>query len=325
MSKKKTELYPIDRSGLWKIGTQRAVADLLHHKLPDLKRIVRNREHFYWFSEESIGGKARHIQCPVKALRIIHERLKELLNRVSCPPYLHAPRHNHSYITNATAHVGAPVLLKLDIRQFYPSTTDEHVFKFFHHRLGIIDDVAGFLTKLCTVRRRLPFGSPLSPILCFHVHRDAFDRISALCDSHALRMTLYVDDITVSGQLIPGAVIYEIKKIIHSAGLRYHEVKRVLDFNFPVVTGIQIRGDSVRPANKSHLSMRDKLKELDSTTDPAARIINLDSLLGLNQHMILSYSTDDPARKRLNGMRTWLRQERKKAVEALDAKFFLRS
>jgi RNA-directed DNA polymerase len=158
------EIYPLERSPFWRMGRQRDLPPLLQMEMKEIRRLAANREGQYWRRDEDIGGKQRKIVCPFGAMRRVHERLQGLFNRVQQPPYLHSPRRGHTALGNAGVHSHAIVVGKLDIRQFYPSTTDEHVFRFFRYRMLMQDDVAGLLVKLCTVDGRLPFGSPLSPI-----------------------------------------------------------------------------------------------------------------------------------------------------------------
>ena len=212
MSKRATERNPTERSGFFRLNTQRALARLLNRDLKRIKKIVSEKGKYYWFKEEEINGKTRRIQCPIGIMRVLHDRLKILFNRIDRPNFLHAPRHGSSYITNASVHAESDIIVTMDIQQFYPSTTSEHVFQYFVHRLGMRSDVAGLLTKLCTVDEKLAFGSPLSPILCFQVHRHMFTNIEQICYDNGLLITLYVDDIAISGDEVPEKLVFEIKK-----------------------------------------------------------------------------------------------------------------
>ena len=178
------------------MGRQRDLAELVGFTLKRLRKLAADRESCYWTRELQINGKMRKITCPFGAMRRLHERLKHLFNRIQQPSYLYSPRHGVSAPMNAAAHIGAKEVVKLDVRQFYPSTTDEHVFRFFFHELGMRADVAGLLTKLATFRGRVPFGSPLSPVLCALVHRDIFDDIHACGTAANSTFTLWVDDLT---------------------------------------------------------------------------------------------------------------------------------
>lgn len=294
------------------MGRQRDIASLLGFDLQRLKRLVRDRQDQYWRKNMNIGNKPRAIVCPFGAMRAVHGRIQSLCNRVAQPVYLHSPRRGHTAAGNAAIHNTSRVIAKLDIRQFYPSTTDEHVFRFFRYRLDMTDDVAGLMTKLCSVDGRLPFGSPLSPVLCTLVHRDLFDRIHLYCRTAGLNMTLWVDDITLSGDDVPDVVLQTIKGFIHNKGLRYHKVQRRLRISGAVVTGHYLHRKGVAAANKHHLGVRDALAQLDATTDPVLRLKLVRSMIGKTDHARRIYLPSSPVRKRLDQRRDWLHVERRR-------------
>jgi len=311
MPRPKPELYPLQKSPFWRMGRQRDLSPLLQIGMKEIRWLAANREQQYWRREREIGGKQRKIVCPFGAMRRVHERLQGLLNRIMQPRYLHSPRRGRTALGNAAVHRNAAVIGKLDIRQFYPSTTDEHVFRFFYHRMSMRDDVAGLLVKLCTVDGRLAFGSPLSPILCSLVHRDLFDQIEQICLSGFLNMSLWVDDITVSGDMIPTRLIWAIKHAIHAKGLRYHKVRVTSLRHGPVITGHHVSLRGIVPANKHHIKVRDALAVLDHTSDRKLRLESIQSLIGQTNHARLIYPPEHPVRARLNRRRDWLHQERR--------------
>jgi RNA-directed DNA polymerase len=190
-------------------------------------------------------------------MRRIHERVQSLCNRIEQPEYLHSPSRGHTAIGNAGLHNRSTVIAKLDIRQFYPSTTDEHVYRFFRSRMKMQDDVAGLTTKLCTVDGKQAFGSPLSSVLCTLVHRDLFDQFILYCRSIRLVMSLWVDDITISGDTVADSVIWAVKQFIHTKGLKYHKVKVRALRRGAVVTGHFPTQSGMAAANKHHLGVRD--------------------------------------------------------------------
>jgi RNA-directed DNA polymerase len=194
----KRKAYKIEQSPLWQLRSQKAFADLLRLKKVRFKELTTEREFHYrtWIGETN--GKVRNFAVPTGSMRRIHERLKNLLDRIEKPNYLYSPRVGYSPISNAALHIGSTQVFKLDIRQFYPSTTREHIFRFCRYRLQMSDDVAGAFAKLATFEGFAPFGSPLSPILCFLAHQDVFDAIDWLCAKTHNKFSLWVDDITIS-------------------------------------------------------------------------------------------------------------------------------
>ncbi len=177
------------------MGRGKDLAQVLGISQKDMTRIIVQRSALYRFDEKLIGEKTRSLAVPLHKMREIHDRIKDLLNRIELPDYLYSPRKGRSPVDNAELHLRHPTLVKLDIKQFYPSTSSEHVFQFFRYRMRMAEDVAGRLTKLCTIPDRVAFGSPLSPILCAHVHNDLFSRAAKIFSAEKNPMSLWVDDL----------------------------------------------------------------------------------------------------------------------------------
>jgi hypothetical protein len=195
------------------------------------------------FDDDKSG---RFITEPLGELKRIHQRIAKLFSRIAPPKYLHSAVKKRSYKTNAQAHLGCRRAFKIDIRQYYPSVSFGAVHRFFEKNMKCSPDVATILSKLCTVaargRTHLPTGSSVSPILSYWIHSDLFDGINALCVSEGCVMTLYVDDITVSGENANKGLIAQIKQLIHRAGLTAHKIK-TFDAVPATVTGVIVHGN----------------------------------------------------------------------------------
>jgi len=259
---RQSEKYDLKNSPFSQCPTQREVAKLLGETRDDLRRIINYKEQFVVRRTEQIGGKIRSLIYPVSRYRALHERLKFHLNKIRQPSYLFSPRKGGSQRNNAALHLDQDQYLRLDLKQFYPSTTESMVRAWFRDELGMYEDVAGLLTELCTIDGKVSFGSPLTPVLCTLVHRTMFDRISDVCQSRWLRHSVWVDDVTISGRFVPGQVVNEVRQVIMSAGLRSHEIK-YRSGNRPVfITGIGVVGQDLVAPNSLHLRIRDLWKDL---------------------------------------------------------------
>ncbi len=306
------------RSPLFQLPTRRRLAQLLGFKLSTLEKLIESREQNYWYKEELIANKVRKIARPFGAMDKTHAILANLLNRVEQPNWLSSPRRNMTTVRNAAKHLGAARLTSLDIKKFYPSTTDEHVFKLFHFGFEMPDDVAGMLTKLVTVHARVPFGSPLSPILCAIVHRELFDEVEQLCITHDAIATVWVDDVVVSGSDISDKLEFQIKGAIKKRQLNYHKVHRRRAKRGLVVTGVHVSANGLAPANKLHKKMRDGMVELNNASSSDDKLRLLRSLIGLNVHMASIYDEGDARKQRLLKQRQWLHNERRRTERLLE-------
>lgn len=253
------ERYELSRSPFAQRPTQRDVASLVGETRNDLRRPVNYKDRFIVRREAVTGkkGKVRDLAYPVNRLRAVHERLKFHLNKVQQPSYLFSPRRNRGQRDNAAIHLDQDQYLTLDLKQFYPSTTDQMVRRWFRDHLGMYGDVAGLLTHLCTVDRKVSFGSPLTPVLCSLIHRPMFDQIAAICDSRGLRYSVWVDDLTISGRFIPREVLNQIREIVSAAGLKSHSIV-YRSGNRPVyITGVGVVGAELVAPNSLNLKIRD--------------------------------------------------------------------
>lgn len=311
MKTKTIERYKLTSSPLYRIGRHIDLAGALLLTRKHLRCLIIKRIAYYNFRDVTIGGKKRSLAVPIRDMRQVHERLKDLLGRIELPDYLYSPRKHRTPIKNAAAHRDASSIVKLDVRQFYPSTTDEHVFQFFKYRLGMADDIAGRLTKLCTINGRVPFGSPLSPILCALVHDDVFSRVASKCDLNDYTMTLWVDDITISGHQVSNRIIREIQRLLSAKRLIHHKAMRATTRKGIVITGNFVSTKKVSPANKIHLKIRNKLAELKRANTAAQRLVVVRSLIGLTNYSLSVYDGGSQESVRARSRRAWLHNYRR--------------
>ncbi len=98
---------------------------------------------------------------------------------------------------NAGMHTRQAVVIKLDIKDFFPSTTAARVDHYFR-RIGWDAECAALLTRLVTHNGGLPQGAPTSPRLSNLVNYVLDCQIQRYVDKHKGSYTRYADDITVS-------------------------------------------------------------------------------------------------------------------------------
>ncbi|CAE6864467.1 RNA-directed DNA polymerase [Burkholderia sp. R-69980] len=236
----KRKQYIIAKSPFFRLHSRQALAELLGITLPQMEALASSpSDALYRMYDDEASG--RYITAPLPELQRIHKRIARLFSRVIPPAYLQSATKKRSYKTNAAMHRKNLRIAKVDIRQYYPSITFGAVFNFFKKKMECSVDVSTVLTKICTVsargRTHLPTGSSLSPILSYWVHSDLFNRIKLICDSAACVMSLYVDDITVSGTNATASLISKIEAEIAKAGLTSHKIK-VFDRVPATVTGV---------------------------------------------------------------------------------------
>jgi RNA-directed DNA polymerase len=146
-------------------------------------------------------GGARTIQAPSDKLKALQRRiLHRLLNPLPMHPAATGFARGRSIVDNARPHVGRGVVINLDLADFFPSITAEHVVTAFRG-LGWNAEAATILSRICTHEGHLPQGAPTSPAISNLVCRRLDERLTKLVKRFDGHYTRYADDMTIS---LPG-------------------------------------------------------------------------------------------------------------------------
>ena len=174
------------------------------------------------------NGGTRTIEAPIPILKRIQKRiLTELLNCLVAHSSATAFEKGRSIRDNAAIHVWKPVVLKLDVRDFFPSIHVSKVYGLFRF-LGYEKPVASLLAHLCCLDSHLPQGAPTSPKLSNLVMYDVDDALSRWAELHVLDYSRYADDMTFSGAMNPNLVretIRVCRREIRGVGLNLNPDK----------------------------------------------------------------------------------------------------
>jgi hypothetical protein len=277
--------HPLNQSPLYAIQSRAKLAGLFGHTRKTLDTVLANACLFSTRMKEITRNgktKVRVIQEPQGALRPIHVVVRKALSRIEPPEFLFCPVKQRSYVSNAALHVGAKEIRKLDIHAYFPSTPSRRVFWFFHKIMACSADVAAVLTKLLTVDGHLATGSTVSPILSFFAFYDMWLAIAQIAKDASCRLSVYMDDISISGDQVKDKVIWEIKKQIHRRELIAHKERRY-SCGVGEVTGVLIKDGRLIVPNRQRKKNYEVRMALAATGDPveAARLSSV--LRGLNQ------------------------------------------
>jgi retron-type reverse transcriptase len=172
------------------------------------------------------NGGFRELSVPDGLLKKIQRRITQvLLVHMPISKYATAYRYGGSTRRNAAPHVGQPMVLKLDIRNFFDNilytTVKETAFpaEIYAEPLRIL------LTILCYGRDVLPQGAPSSPIITNILMREFDDAVGSWCRERKIAYTRYCDDMTFSGMFQADEVKQFISGQLRSLGLFLNEEK----------------------------------------------------------------------------------------------------
>lgn len=177
------------------------------------------------------SGGHRAIAAPEPSFREFQRRvLRRLLTRLSVHPAVHGFERGRSIVTNAEQHVGKAVVVRLDIRDFFPSTRSARVKAFFL-RIGWNRQAAALLTSWCTWKGGLPQGAPTSPRLANLVNRRLDARLANLAARMGADYTRYADDLTFSwveeGRAEVSRLLVFVKMIVEEEGYVIHTRRKL--------------------------------------------------------------------------------------------------
>lgn len=213
-------------------------------------RRTSETSHYVRFTIPKKAGGERLISAPMPRLKNAQAWILEnLLGKVALHDAAHGFRAARSIVTNARPHVGAPLVINVDLKDFFPTLTLGRIKGAFR-ALGYGDHVATVLGLLCSEpdvdqvvldgktfyvangKRRLPQGAPTSPAITNIVCRRLDRRLAAAAEKHGFVYTRYADDLTLSSTdptANPARVLGVLRWIVAGEGFVVHPKKtRVL-------------------------------------------------------------------------------------------------
>jgi RNA-directed DNA polymerase len=168
---------------------------------------------------------AVHDREVADAFKSLRRRLDDFMF-TALPNY--PDRAAHGYIvgrstrSNAAVHLGCPLILKVDIKNFFHSITRARVEAFLR-QVKLQAAAAEALSKLLTFDGHLQLGIHTSPTIANGICHEMDQRIAALVVPFGGRYSRYADDLTFSGAQLPSRS--ELVRILALDGFEIAEEK----------------------------------------------------------------------------------------------------
>ncbi|MFP2931732.1 reverse transcriptase family protein [Pyxidicoccus sp. 3LG] len=247
-------------NGLPELGSAEELAKALGLSVSKLRWFAYHREvdtgtHYISWKIPKRDGGSRTITSPKPELKQAQRWvLSNVVERLPVHGAAHGFVAGRSILTNALAHAGADVVVKVDVKDFFPSVTWRRV-KGLLRKGGLPESAATLLSLMATEApreavqfrgkllyvakgpRALPQGAPTSPgitnALCLRLDK----RLSALAKRLGFTYTRYADDLTFSwtkakqpkakrAQGAPVAVLLaRVQGVVEAEGFRLHPDK----------------------------------------------------------------------------------------------------
>ena len=229
-------------------------AALVGIELEGLTVMLANLEENYYrkVEIEKKNGGIRELLIPAMKLRLIQRWiLKNILYELRISDQAMGFRKEHSIATNAKAHLGKKCVVNMDMKDFFPSITQEQVFRVFYY-YGYTIEVSYILSRLCTYEGRVPQGAPTSPYLSNIICLKLDKRLYRVAEKYQAVYTRYADDLTFSSDYDIKNIVIPVKKIIEDEKFFINERKTRIQYNYQrqEVTGVVVSGDKIRVKKK---------------------------------------------------------------------------
>lgn len=206
-----------------------------------LMHTVINRAKMYQvhFIKKKSGG-LRMIHAPNRMLKFVQKRvLDRVLNPVEYPDHITAYVPERTTRHGAEQHAGKPLLIVIDIKDFFTSTRRSWVRRALQDEFGYPYMVASVLSDVMTVpfdfnfgkRYIVPQGAPTSGAICNWVAHVRIDgKLLELCEKYGYTYTRYADDLAFSHpKKLPrkqvNRFIREVYTVLREAGYKPNRKK----------------------------------------------------------------------------------------------------
>jgi hypothetical protein len=240
----------LNRYGLPLWRNEQDVAQALGITVGTLRHFSTHREreraaHYITYAIRKRSGGVRIIHAPKRRLKAILRALhRELVSKLPVSEHAHGFVKQRSVKTGAAEHVQKRVLLRLDLKDFFPSVTSARV-RGLLVAMGYGYPVAATLAVLMTeaIRQRVEIdgetffvpvsprmcvqGAPTSPGICNALLLRMDRRIAGIAKKHEFAYTRYADDLTLSGASEDAAhrVRLAVERVIREEGFEVNSRK----------------------------------------------------------------------------------------------------
>jgi RNA-directed DNA polymerase len=187
---------------------------------------------YYEFEvDRRTGGPPRVISAPIKPIKDLQRALLPMLDGAYSPrPHVHGFTRGRSPQTNAAIHRGQRWILRIDLKDFFPTVNFGRVRGvLMAHPFDFPAGVATALAQLCCHRNALPQGAPTSPVISNLVCRSLDTELSRLAMAAHCHYTRYADDICFSSgqRVFPGA----LATILNELPVLNPDLRRLIESN----------------------------------------------------------------------------------------------
>ncbi len=245
-------------------------------------------KHYYEHDKPDKKGKNRHYSTPIGRLRDITNRLANLLQQINYPDYVKGGVKGQDYIKNAKCHRRKHFLMRIDLKSFYPNISHVQVYRMFLEQQKCSKPVATILTRLTTIHKSVPQGSPTSTLVATLTTIPLTKRLHTFAQSCGVTFTQYIDDFLFSGPESFTRRDKQIVKIIEEEGFFVNpdKIEKMSKADEQIATGVRVNNDLDAPQEK-YAEIKNVLalltQDVEAGKEPTEKILM--SVKGSIQHI----------------------------------------
>lgn len=305
------ELY---KANLPIIFSQNHLSQLVGYNIDYIRNASNaNSNQFYrCYKIKKRSSDAMRVICePLPSLKEIQRWiLDNILSQVEISKFAKAYIVGSSIKDNARFHLRQKFVLRIDVKDFFPSIKGQNVFYIFRC-IGYSKEVSAMLAGLTTLRNSLPQGAPTSPAISNIFMSQCDARIAGYCLSRKIRYTRYSDDFTFSGDFHVGKLTSFVNLVFKENGLRLNKTKtkQMLKHQRQFTTGLVVN-EKINVCRKKRRKLRQEIYYIKK--------------FGLDGHLIKTGEKKTRYIMHLIGIANFIIHINAKDRDALEAKELLR-
>lgn len=161
--------------------------------------------------------------------------------------HVHGYRPQRGIVSNARVHLGADIVLSIDVRKFFQSISRDRVERALS-TLNTTPTDRDLLLDLAFVGTSLPLGFQTSPVLANIAFHSTDELLAEFASSRRLALSRYADDLSFSGPGVGDSTLAEVGDLLSEQGwtLNTRKTRFLRTGRRQYVTGVYVGDESLR-------------------------------------------------------------------------------
>lgn len=261
-------------TGISKMSSLAAVLCCTEDELSDIAKQVPQL-HKAGAVQWKKDGTPRFTHDAQPALKSIHEKIKNrLLKKVRFPRYLLGgiadPDYPRTPEAHARVHASSKIVISEDIKDFYPSTSRDLVFRVWKYLFQFSPQIAELLTQLTTFEGSLPQGWKTSGYLANLAFWECEPELVEWLEAQGCAYSRFADDVDVSSMnklddSAKTAIISKLYRMLKASGYSPKRTKhKIMTSGHQMeVTGINVNRKRLTLPKSYRKAVRAKIFQLE--------------------------------------------------------------